>query len=278
MAARLRLGARLRSLRTAREISGEQAAAALGSSLTKVSRMESGAVPAQARDLETLLGLYQVQEAAERAELLALLAQSRQPGWWDTFSEPLPGGLRRDLMLEAAADIIEVCDSQAVPALLQTPEYARALAAAGPRAAWRAGMSPWILSRRRQLLQAATCPRLWALIGVAALHRPPGEDVSVLRQQIESLISAAARPEITIQLVPPDAPVELAVPGPFSVLRFAEPDLPDIVFFEQLTTTATLAKPSDVESYRELLGMIIVDAYSAEESQQVLAGILRSLG
>ena len=277
MAARMRLGARLKSLRVAAGITGEQAATAIRSSVAKVSRMEGGRVPAQLGDVTVLLDLYEVPESAERDALLALVSSSRKPGWWDAFSEPLPNPLRHDLSLEAAADVIEIYDSQAVPALLQTPEYARALTVTGPRPTWRAGMSPWILTRRRQLMQEAMSPRLWAVIGSAALRRPPGADVSVLRHQIEHLMSAMASTNVAIQLIPETAPIELAAPGPFTLLRFTEPGLPDLVFFEQLTGTATLDRPPDVEHYRELFGMIVVSAYTTDESRQALAEILLSL-
>ena len=275
MAARLRLAARLRSLRAAASIPAQQAAGALGSSLTKVSRIESGRVPVQPGDVEALLDLYEVSDLAERQALLDLAGQAAQAGWWDSFSAPLSAGLRHALSLEAAADVIEIVDSQAVPALLQTPDYARAVAAVGPRGTWRAAMNPWILSRRRQLMREASSPRLWAVIGSAAVRRPPGEDIDVLRRQIQYLMSA---PNVAIQLIPEAAPAELAAAGPFTYLRFMHPDLSDVVLFEQLTDTAILDRSSDISQYWELFSLMAVNALTTDKSSQALGEILRSLG
>lgn len=278
MGARLLLAARLRSLRDATRLPAKRAAEALGSSLTKVSRIESGRAPAQPGDVEALLDLYGVSDPAEHMALRDLARQAGQPGWWDRFSEPLPSGLRHDLSLEAAADVIMIYDSQAIPALLQTPDYARALAVTGPRATWRAGMNPWILGRRRQLLQSPTSPQLWAVISSAVLSRPPAGDTGVLRRQIQHLMAIVGSRNLTIQVISPTAPIELAAPGPFTLLRFAQPELPDLVLFEQLTATATLDRPSEVEHYRELFDtMIAADAYTTDESRQALAEVLLSL-
>lgn len=274
MAARLRLAARLRSLRAERDLPAQRAAGALGSSPAKVSRIESGRVPAQPGDVEALLDLYEVSDPVEQQALLDLADRAGRAGWWDSFSEPLPASLKHALSLEAAADVIEIVDSQAVPALLQTPDYARAVAAAGLRGTWRAGMNPWILARRRQLLQEASGPQLWAVIGSAAVRRPPGGDVGVLRRQIEHLMSAA---NLAIQLIPESEPAELAGAGPFTYLRFTHPDLSDVVLFEQLTDTAILDRSSDVAQYWELFTLMVVSALTADESRQALGEILRKL-
>ena len=275
MAARLRLAARLRALRAAMGLPAQQAAAAMDSSPTKVSRIESARVPAQPADVEALLDLYQVSDPAGRRALLDLARQAARPGWWDSFSEPLSAGLRHDLGLEAAADVIETYDSLAIPALLQTPEYARAAAAAAPRGSWRAGMSPWILARRRQLLQDADSPQLWAVVGAAALRKPPRGDVAVLRRQIEHLLSIA---NVAIQVIPEGAPTELAAAGPFTVLRFNDLDLSDVVLFEHLTATEILDRPGEVAQYWELFSLLVVSALAGDESRQALADILRTLG
>lgn len=277
-AARMLLGVRLRSLRDAAGITGEQAATAIGSSHTKVSRIESGRVAAQPEDVKKLLDLFGISASADRDALLTLAHESHQLGWWEKFSsDVLPDRVRHDLSLEAAADVIKIYDSQAVPALLQTPAYARALCTIGPRYTWRAGMDPWILARRRQLLQDPSSPHLWALIGAGTLGRAPDGDSDVLREQLEHLMSAAATPDIAIQVIPEGAPIELATPGPFTMLRFMQQGLPDFVLFEQLTGTSTLAGGDDAEYYRELFDLIAALAYTTDESKQALAEAKLSL-
>jgi transcriptional regulator with XRE-family HTH domain len=283
-AARMRLGARLRSLREGAGITGGRAAGAIGSSVTKVSRIEAGRGPARLADVVALLDLYRVSDAGERDALLAVAREAGQPGWWDQFANQVPAHVRHDLSLEAAAAVIAVYDGQAVPALLQTPAYARSVCAADPGSTWRAGLGPTALAHRRALLDTPGGPRLWALIGAAALHKAPAGDAGVLGEQAEHLMSGARRPGVTIQIVPENAPSELSAAGPFALLRFAEHDLPDAVLLEQLTTTALLRPDArgtgrlDVERYWEIFYMIARSAYTPGESSLALPEIARRPG
>src|SRR5512140_2058016 len=104
--ARLRLGMRLRSLRTAAGVTGMEAGAALHATGSKISRIESGEVPVRARDVEQLLHLYGEPSPAERDQLLTLARVSTGPGWWDPYSDSVPAAKRHCLEMEAAASAI----------------------------------------------------------------------------------------------------------------------------------------------------------------------------
>jgi transcriptional regulator with XRE-family HTH domain len=284
-AARMRLGVRLRTQRDAARITGEQAASVLGSSVTKVSRIEGARVAVRPEDIALLLDLYGISEPAERRELLDLAHEAMQPGWWDRFPGPLPVHVRHDLSLEAAAKTIAVFDGLAVPALLQTTSYARALCAMDPESAWRAALGPKALAHRREIMDMPGRPQLWALIGAGVLRRPPQGEASVLRRQIEHLIAAGQDADVTIQLVPEDAYAVSSAPGPFSLLRFAEPHLPDGVLLEHLTSTASVDiragpdryRATDVDRYRAIFQMIASQAHTPEESRAVMLAESRRL-
>jgi transcriptional regulator with XRE-family HTH domain len=260
--ARLRLGTWLRALRTEAGISGQAAARAIGSSTAKVSRVENGLLPVREEDVEALLRLYGASGAASREQLLALARESTQPGWWDGYSEQeLPANLRHPLELEAAARLIAVYDCLAVPALLQTADYARVLSSMdAARPGWRGGLSERMLARRRDLISRSHPPRVWALVDEAALRRGPRADPATMRAQFAHLIDAAARPHITVQIVPFASLNPLAAPGPFTVLRFPSPDLSDAVFLELLTRIVTVPPARDVERYWKTFNMVAVGA------------------
>src|SRR3954452_1138632 len=93
VAARIRLGSRLRSLREEAGISRLDAAAAIGSSGPKVSRMELGRTAAKVRDLAGLLALYGTDEA-ERQSLLALCRLGGVRGWWQGYGDAVPVWMR----------------------------------------------------------------------------------------------------------------------------------------------------------------------------------------
>jgi len=68
-----------------------------------------------------------------------------------------------------------------------------------------------------------------------------------------------------------------AATGPFTVLRFAEPDLPDVVYIEQLTSAVYLDKHAEVERYRTAMDRIVDAAASSVESRTLLRRLAREL-
>jgi hypothetical protein len=66
------------------------------------------------------------------------------------------------------------------------------------------------------------------------LRRPIG-GIDVMCAQIEFLIEAAKKPNVRLQIIPFNAGGRAAAGGPFTILRFPEVELPDVVYVEQLT-------------------------------------------
>src|SRR5882724_12240734 len=127
VAARIRLGTRLRSLRAEAGTSRETAAAAIQSSIPKISRVELGRTAVKARDLAELLALYGVSDEAGRESMLALCRQGSARGWWQGYGDAIPAWMKHYLGLEQAAVLIRSYDVQYIPGLLQAPEYAKAV-------------------------------------------------------------------------------------------------------------------------------------------------------
>ncbi|MGH3418210.1 MAG: helix-turn-helix domain-containing protein [Streptosporangiaceae bacterium] len=273
-ARRLALGSQLRRLRESRGIPVGQAADAIRGSHSKISRMEHGRVGFKERDVGDLLALYGATDAEERAALLNLAREASTPGWWQAFSDILPSWLEPYVGLEAAALVIRTYQVQFVPGLLQTEEYARALirwgsAAGEEEIARRAGLRV----SRQDILRGPHPPQLWAVLDEGALHRPVGGR-DVARGQLRHLIEMAGHPAVTLQILPFSAGAHPAMGGPFTILRFAEPDLTDIVYIEQLTSALYLGKPSDADSYHEVMEQLRLQAEPAGSTVKILGDIL----
>ena len=95
-----------------------------------------------------------------------------------------------------------------------------------------------------------------------------------MRSQLKHLIEVAQRPNVTIQVMPFQAGGHSAAGGPFSILRFAEPDLPDVVYLEQLTSALYLDKPEVVDSYLKVMERICMEAATPADSIDVITTIL----
>jgi transcriptional regulator with XRE-family HTH domain len=272
---RLVLGGHLRRLREKAHLTTEQAADAIRASHSKISRIEHGRVSFKERDITDLLTLYGVTSPTERLGLLTLAKEANMPGWWAGYSDILPHWLEPYFGLEAAATFIRAYELQFVPGLLQTPDYARAVIRLG-----NAVSEDEIARRtearigRRAVLDRDDPPRKWAVIDEAALRRPIGGK-AVMREQVKHLIEMAEHPAVTLQVLPFGAGGHRALGGPFTILRFAEPDLRDVVYIEQLTSALYLDKATEVDSYLEVMEQLCLQADPVDKTQDILADILR---
>ncbi|WP_129843287.1 helix-turn-helix transcriptional regulator [Streptomyces sp. RFCAC02] len=258
---RIVLGTHLRRLREECHISREAAGEAIRASHAKISRLELGRVGAKERDVADLLTLYGVDDEPRRGQLIALARQAGTPGWWQKYNDVLPSWFETLIGLEEAASVIRTYEVQFVPGLLQTPDYARACIRLGhPRAGEREIERRLELRMERQnLLFKEDAPKLWAVVDEAALRRPLGGK-RAMREQLRHLREVADQPNITLQIAPFRMGGLAAAGGPVTILRFSEPDLPDIVYLEQLNSALYLDKRDDVEDYLAVMDSLCATA------------------
>ena len=211
-----------------------------------------------------------------RAGLLSLARQANTQGWWTQFGDILPDWFETYLGLEAAASLIRTFELQFVHGLFQTEGYARAVTVLGHRAAPAAEVDRRVSLRmaRQQLLTAAAPPRVWSVMDEAALRRPVGGR-DVMRAQLARLIEVADLPQVTLQVVPFRRGGHAAAGGSFSVLRFGEPDLPDVVYIEQLTSALYLERRADVDHYMEIMNRLSAEALTPAKTTRLLKDIMQ---
>ncbi|HET8657620.1 MAG TPA: helix-turn-helix transcriptional regulator [Micromonosporaceae bacterium] len=272
------LGAQLRRLREHKGLSREDAGWEIRASESKISRMELGRVGFKERDVADLLTLYGVKDEQERAALLSLARQANSTGWWSRYSDVLPSWFQAYVGLEAAASIIRTYETQFVPGLLQTPEYARAVVLLRHFRATEGEVDRRVdLRRARQrVLTRPGPPRLWAVMDEAVLRRQVGGP-DVMRAQIEALIEATRLPNVKLQVVRFRSGGHAAAGGPFTILRFPDQDLPDVVYIEQLTNALYLEKSDDVTEYAMTMDQLCVAADPPGKTPEILRQILRDL-
>ncbi|MDQ3990671.1 MAG: DUF5753 domain-containing protein, partial [Actinomycetota bacterium] len=99
----------------------------------------------------------------------------------------------------------------------------------------------------------------------------------VLRAQIAHLLEVSELPNVTLQVVPYNSGGHAAAGGPFTILRFAETDLPDIVYLEQLTSALYLDKRTDVDHYLAVMERLCVQAAPPVTTRDMLRELLDEL-
>jgi len=271
------LGAQLRRLREAAGVSRDDAGYHIRASGSKISRLELGRVSFKERDVSDLLDLYGV-DASAKDQLIQLTAEANATPWWQKYREVVPDWFQVYVGLEEAAALIRVYEVQFVPGLLQTEEYARAVVVQGSpnlvpeevesRVAVRMG--------RQKLYARENPPRLWAIVDEAALRRPMGGR-EVLAGQIKRLIDVVSEPNITLQVMPFKYGGHAAEGGAFTIMRFPEADLPDMVYMEYLTGAHYVDKPEDVEVYAAVMERLSVAGTSPERTRDILNEILKEI-
>ncbi|WP_442933711.1 helix-turn-helix domain-containing protein [Micromonospora sp. CPCC 206060] len=275
---RMLLGSQLRRLRESQGVTRESAGWEIRSSESKISRMELGRVGFKERDVADLLTLYGVIDPDEREALLGLAREANSPGWWHRYGDVLPNWFQSYLGLEAAASLIRTYEVQFVPGLLQSREYARAVVLLGHGRAPAGEIDRRVNLRmkRQELLTRPDAPQLWAVVDESVLRRPIGGP-RVMRDQIETLIEATRLPNVRLQVIPFSAGGHAAAGTAFTILRFPDADLPDIVYIEQLTSALYLDKRDDVDHYAVAMERVCVEADPPERTPGILRRILADL-
>jgi hypothetical protein len=275
---RMLLGAHLRRLREARGVSREDAGWEIRASESKISRMELGRVGFKERDVADLLSLYGVDDEDERARLLTLARGTNAPGWWHRYGDVLPNWFQSYLGLEATATLIRTYEVQFVPGLLQTRDYARSVVLLGHSRAHPEEIERRVGLRiaRQQLLTRPDPPQLWAVVDEAALRRSVAGP-AVMRAQIEALIEATKLPNVRLQVVPFRVGGHAAAGGAFTILRFPDEDLPDVVYVEQLTSALYLDKRDDVDHYAAAMERLCLESDPPDHTVEMLGSVLDDL-
>lgn len=272
---RIALGSRLRQLRERSGISRDAAGDHIRGSHAKISRLELGRTGFKERDIKDLLDLYGVKNETERSSYLELMRRANDPGWWQPYNDLLPSWFETYIGLEQAATTIRTYESQFIPGLLQTQSYARSVITLGVEDEVERRVAMRL--RRQEILSRAAAPIVWVVIDENALRRPVGGP-AVLRNQIEHLLRVSERPNVKIQILPYSVGGHPAAGGSFSILRFPEPELPDMVYLEQLTTSLYLEKKGEVELYMTVMNRLSIAALTPGQSRAFLREAILELG
>ncbi|MDQ1049844.1 helix-turn-helix transcriptional regulator [Streptomyces sp. V4I2] len=266
------LGRRLQELREAAGLKREEAAQVLRVAPATVRRMEMAEVALKIPYVQVLLETYGV-GGDETAAFIDLAEEANQPGWWQRFHDVLPDWFSLYVSLEGAARIIRSYEPHFVPGLLQTEAYARAVMEAGTIGQ----AEPETIERhvslrmeRQRLLERPDPPHLWVIMDETVLRRPVSIHGEVMRDQLDRLLEFAERDRVTLQVAEFSQGPHPGTYAPFSLFRFGEQELPDMVFTEYLTGALYLDSRKEVATHLEVLDHMSARAASAERTKKLL--------
>ncbi|MFI0941316.1 DUF5753 domain-containing protein [Streptomyces sp. NPDC021020] len=275
---RRRLGAKLRGLRGTRTLD-EVAASSGGRFVTsKLSRIETAKSAAKAKDIEDLLDIYA--ELGEdvtdelRAALIALTGEGGQRGWWHSYRGVIAPAYEDLISLEAEAASFSAWGLGAIPGLLQTGEYAREIIrATAISEEFEAHIDALVEVRlARQAVLTRENPLVLRAIVAEGTLRSSSTVEGMMRDQLGRLLAMGKRPNVSVQVVPSDAPLHVGQVGSFVVLGFGPHADLDVVHTEGLSTALSyIEEREQVATYREAWQRLTSVALSAEASADLIA-------
>ena len=271
---RRRLGRELRRLREAAGLTGEQVAARLECSASKISRMETGKVPVSARDVRDVAAIYDVPDDL-RDSLIQLARESRQKGWWQAYADSVQPQLAVYLDMESEASEIRLYRAIRIPSLLQTVGYAHAISVPAAISGVQSEDSRSVpLMMERQRRASGSTSKIWAVIHEAALRRQVGGP-DVMRAQIEHLLAESAKPGMFLQVIPLSTGAHAAMDTPFVIFAFPDQSETDIVCVAYATGALWIEDAAEVRTYATLYQHLQAAALSPGDSSGLMASVLR---
>jgi transcriptional regulator with XRE-family HTH domain len=270
---RRRLAAELRDIRESKGKSGEAVASALKWSPSKISRYERARTGLRPREVERLLAYYEI-TGPRRAHLLALAEDAAQKGWWEEFGDSLSEDYQQFIGLEHEAASIAIWHVVVVPGLLQTEAYARNIISSysrvEPNPPGMIGRLVGVRMRRQQALDREGL-QLSVVLDESVLTRRVGDE-SVMYEQLQRLAREADRPDLTLQILPLDAP-QVAFGESFVIFGFGADDdavLQDVVSAEHLRSGDTVQEERETYLYRLAFQMLAAAALDPAASRALV--------
>jgi transcriptional regulator with XRE-family HTH domain len=276
---RKRLTVELRRLRERAGLTCDDVGRRLECSGTRISRIETGRIGIRPGDVRELLEIYGV-TGTEADAVVQLARDARRKGWWHAYGRVLPPWFEAYVGLES--DAVRLCDFQpmVVPGLLQTEDYARAVLEAAPQPGWAGDAGPGhagdvgprvaLRMQRQAILGQASPPELQVVLGESALRAQVGGP-AVMAGQLRHLADLAARPNLTLRVLPLWAAAQAQPVSPFTMLEFADPADATVVYLEHLTGSLFVEDTDEIRRYRAVFGHLCAAALGAGPSAELIA-------
>lgn len=271
---RRQLGRYLRDLRDRAGMTVRAAAKQLERSEPTLWRVETGQVAVRSLDVKAMCELYGA-SAEMTAALMALAKETKAKGWWHTYGDVVPEWFDLYIGLEAAATRMDTYEAELIPGLLQAERYARTIIQQHNPDEDEAEIERRVqlrIGRQVILRRPIDPPVIRAVLSETILRRPVGGG-DVMAEQLENLVQASERPNVSLRVVPFGASSHPGMlTGSFAVLRFplnggGEESEPPTVYSDLFTGALYLDKPHEVGRYDQAFEGICNAALDEKASQ-----------
>jgi len=266
----------LRHYRTRAKLTLADAATVLDWDNTRLSRVETGQYRIKSAEVSTLLSAYGVTSPEVIAEVTRVIDTSHQ-AWWGAYGNVLPPTYADLIALENEAVRIRCYFPQLIGALLQTPAYAHALISSSPRASTQKTASALVQVRqgRREIITRPDNPvELRTVIEESALHPRAGAAADLMRDQLLILLNMTERENVTLRVMPLDAPLHSGLTSNMTIMEFRDPWQP-VAMVDHNRGGVFLEAPEDVDAFTEVFDSVYESALTADQSRKLIKKYLK---
>jgi transcriptional regulator with XRE-family HTH domain len=279
---RRQLGRYLRELRNKARLTVKAAAETLEWSEAKIWRIETGQTSLRSHDVETMCRVYGAGSDLAGA-LMALAKETKAKGWWHSYGDVIPTWLDVYISLEEAATALSVYQSELVPGLLQTDDYARTLISTD-----NPGVDEQEIERRVQLrierqallTRVTDPPGVGVVLNEAVVRRPVGSQ-KIMADQLAHLLDIGELPNLAVRVMPFASGMHYGImSGLFVMLEFpingmGMPTEPTTIYIEGHVGALYLDKPHEVERYEQAFNHIQKASLSEAASKKIIADAVK---
>ncbi|GAA4231690.1 helix-turn-helix transcriptional regulator [Actinomadura meridiana] len=248
----------LRFYREARGLTQTEVGKIVGVTKQQVHNCESGIRKPSKSQAEILDAVWAT--GGHFSRLRKYAEEGHDPNWFRAF-----------VLYEARARVIKTYTSCVIHGLLQTPEYARALLAAGyvddVDAALTARMS------RQEILAREQPPQVWALINESALDQPVGGS-KVMHHQLAHLLDMSHQPNVVMRAVPRRIGAHMGLDGSFTVISTKNES---VAYLEAFGGGRLAQEPTEVAEFAVRFDRIGADALSRSDSRALIKRIMEEM-
>lgn len=273
------LGRRLATARAACGLTVEAVAEKAGSAPSSISRMESGHIAVKPSMVDFFAKLYGIDDEREIERLRQFARRAKERGPW-TRTEKTIGPTYYDLIdAEDMSEEIRTWQPMVIPGLLQTTDYSEVLirgtenSFTGPPENYPLEEFIRLREERKKILRREKPPKVWAIIGEAALRTPVGEP-AVMKAQVQHLLNLGET-HVTIQVLQFESGPHSGMVGGFLVFTI---DGDEIAYSDTpMIDGAFNDSEEDVRSQRTGFEQLGAQALSPQHTRRFLHSVLQDL-
>ncbi len=276
---RRRLRTELRRLREGARLHQADVVKQLDWSISKLIRIENGSVGISVTDLRALAGVYQADPQIIE-DLVKLARVTRERQWWSAYRHVLSPSYREFIGYEADAATLMHMHPTAVPGLLQTEAYMRAIIPSTTLAAPSAERIEALVAIRRkrqeEILYSSNPPAYTVLLDEAALRRQVG-GAAVMAEQLEHLTRLSEK-VVHLAVLPFSAGGHPGMQGAFHIMEFASEEEESVLFLETALGNPIQREQQEVALYREAFRTMLDRSLRDGDATAFIRSVAEDLG